>query len=151
MSLERLGQEIKNDPLNRGYSGMSNTQILESLRTPDRPAGTYNVLSSAELLAWAGSNQRKRKLRAASNDHASDDIKNIAEIAVDMLNRDATELDLNKADRVAMMNALVAGGVLAAEDTAALYALAAKPNVSRLQELGLGHFLEGDVEWARTH
>lgn len=151
MSLERLSLEIKNDPLNRGYAQMTNAQILTSLNTANRPVSTYKIISSAELLAWAGSNQRKKKLREAITTGVNDDIKNIAEIAVDMLGRDSTELDLNKQDRVAMMNALVAGGVLSQADTDALYVLATQPNISRLKELKLGEFHEGDVAWARTH
>lgn len=149
MSLEKLKQEIVSDPLNKGYSTMTNEQILDALYTKDIPV--YRVISSAELLAWAGGNARLVKLEEASANHASPTIKNIAKIAVKMLDRDETEFDFSKSDRVAMLDALIAGGVFEEEDKTALEQLAIIYQ-SRAESIGLPfNFMVGDVNWARNN
>ncbi len=149
MSLERLSAEIHDDPAEKGYEGMTNTQILTALYTKDIPR--YKIITSAELLAWAGANERLLKLEEAAADHASRAIKNVCKIAVEMLKRDSTQLDLNLSDRAQMAGALVLGGVLAQEDIDALYSFATY-NISRADVLGLPlNYMEGDVEWARNH
>ena len=148
MSLERLREELQNDPTNKGYSDKSNSEILDILYTPTTTK--YKIISSAELLAWAGANERLLNLEDASVNHQSRAIKNVAKIAVEMLKRDSTELDLNKSDRVNMTNALIAGGVLSQDDVDDLYALAAY-QISRAEEIGLArNLMEGDVAWARN-
>ena len=144
--LETLRQELENDPLGRGYATMDDAQVLASLREKNRPK--LKALSSAELLAWSGSNNRKRKIFAGITSGPNDDIKNICDVATELLRRDNTELDLNRADRVQMAQGLVAGGILTEADYTALVTMATY-NVSRLEELGMQDFHEGDIQCAR--
>lgn len=44
-----LTNEITTDPLNRGYSTMTDLQVMESLNTVDRPAPDLNYLSSTQI------------------------------------------------------------------------------------------------------
>ncbi len=142
MDLGKLKIELENDPLNRGYSDMTVEEIIMSLNTPNIPR--YKSLTSAELLAWSASNRRRKKLVNASFNHDSEDIQNLAEVAVILLDRDRTELNLNLPDRVQMVNILVAAGVLDASDKSDLYTLATY-NISRNQELNLGEIMNGDI------
>jgi hypothetical protein len=142
MDLGKLKIELEIDPLNRGYSNMTTEEIITSLNTPNIPR--YKSLTSAELLAWAASNRRRKKLVNASLNHVSEDIQNLAEVAVILLDRDGTQIDLNLPDRVQMVEILVAAGVLDASDKTDLYALATY-NISRNQELNLGEIMNGDV------
>lgn len=148
MSLERLRDEIKNDPLGRGYAGMTDEEILNSLAAQN--IQKYKPITSAELLAWSAMNLRQTKIEDAAISHPSPDIKNICKVAVKMLDRDSTEFDLNKTDRQMMLGALVQGGVLDASDSAALYTLATY-YISRNEQLGLGEFRNGDVIWAKNN
>lgn len=149
MNWQALKSELTADPLGRGYAGMSDEQAAAALNTRNR-AKTCPI-PSQELLAWAGANNRRRKLLLAAADTSLPaDLRNICEVALLMLQRDQVELDTNKSDRTAMLNALVAGGVLTTADRDALFALATK-QVSRLDELGLPEVHAGDVAYARSN
>ena len=97
----------------------------------------YESVGSAELLAWSGENQRLKSIQAAATAHDSDDVMNIARVVDVMISRDGTSFDANLSDRIAMLDALVAGDVLSAEDKTSLLALASRVQ-SRAVELGIG-------------
>jgi len=80
-------------------------------------------ISSAELLAWSAANGRFARVDDATG-HANVMIRSLACAAKLLLTRDGTSLDLNKLDRVAMLDSLVAVEVLTEADKASLYALA---------------------------
>lgn len=153
-----LRSEITNDPLARGYSGMTNAQILESLNT--RNITNRRSISSAELVAWAGANNRYKKIAAAAatvgdlpglDSATSESIKNICEAALLLLRRDGTALDFGKNDRAQMVDALVTAGVISNADRNALHTLADNP-LSRREQLGLTsvNFTLEDVQLARS-
>ncbi len=64
------------------------------------------------------------------------------------MGRDGVSLDLSLVDRMAMLDMLVHGGVLTAEDKTSLMALATV-KISRAEELGLGAVKVGHVQNAR--
>jgi hypothetical protein len=66
-----------------------------------------------------------------------------------MIMRDNTTLDLNLPDRVSMLNALVAYGVLSQADKDSIDALS-QESISRADELGLGSVKAGTVQQARS-
>ncbi|HVY71464.1 MAG TPA: hypothetical protein VHH73_16145 [Verrucomicrobiae bacterium] len=160
--LNQLKAEIQNDPVSLGYASggqfRTSSEVLALLTARNRSRRV--ALGSAELLAWSGGNQRRKKIAAAAASHASADVQNIAQVALTLLDRDGTILDLNLADRMGMVDALVAGGVLTSVsdpqaegypgDKETLVALSTV-SISRLQELGLPEFHEGDVQWALDH
>jgi hypothetical protein len=149
MSLERLSTEINTDPTNKGYGNMTNEQILSALNAKNIPI--YKIISSAELLAWAGGNTRLVKLENAAANHSNSGVKNVAKIAVKMIERDGTQFDFNKPDRVIMLNTLISGGVLDNSDKIALSGLGTD-YISRASQLGLpSNYMIGDIAWAKTH
>lgn len=149
MSLERLSVELSEDPTAKGYATMTDAEIVAALYDKNIPK--FKIISSAELLAWAGGNARLVKLENAAANHASDAIKNIAKIAVKMLDRDTTEFDFSKPDRIEMLNALIFGGVFDTSDKEALETLATY-YISRADQIGLpANLMVGDIEWARNH
>jgi len=75
-------------------------------------------------------------------------IKSVAQAAYLTITRDDTTLDLNLADRVALLDALVSYNVLTADDKASLESLATVA-ISRGEELGVGLVRAGDVIQAR--
>ena len=131
-----LRDELTNDPLGRGYAGMTDEQAAASLNTANRDQKV--VLDAADLNAWAAGGGRWRKLEAAKDGDApvgiSDAVRSVAIAAWRMLDRDNASLDLNDAEHEGLIDALVAGNVLTSDDKAALVARATK-SISRAQEL----------------
>jgi len=141
-----LKLEIENDPLGRNYSAMSDKQVAESLNNGDR---TKTVpVSSAELLAWAASDGRLASIKAAIDGGVDNTAKSLAEAAYMLVSRDGTSLDLALPDRVAMLDGLVAYGILSADDKSDLVSKTTV-SCSRAEELSLGRVRTGDVTQAR--
>ena len=141
-----LKSEIDSDPLGRGYSGMDDTAVAVDVNTAYRTK--KEPISSAELLAWSASDARLQNIKNAAENGATDDLKSLAQAAYLIVTRDGTTLDLNLADRVAMLDSLVAAGVLTAADRTSLDALATV-SISRAEELAIGRVRAGDVIQAR--
>ena len=141
-----LKSEIDSDPLGRGYSGMDDTAVAVDINTAYRTK--KEPISSAELLAWSASDARLQNIKDAAENGATDDLKSLAQAAYLIVTRDGTTLDLNLADRVAMLDSLVAAGVLTAADRTSLDALATV-SISRAEELSIGRVRAGDVIQAR--
>jgi len=141
-----LKSEIDSDPLGRGYSGMDDTAVAVDLNTAYRTK--KEPISSAELLAWSASDARLQNIKNAAENGATDDLKSLAQAAYLIVTRDGTTLDLNLADRLAMLDSLVAAGVLTADDRTSLDALATV-SISRAEELAIGRVRAGDVIQAR--
>lgn len=146
--VDEIKTEIDTDPIPRTYSGMTDQQVMDSMNlTIDRTV--QSPVGSADLLAWAGDGERYMKLKTTSENVAkSDAVRSIAFAALAMINRDGTDFDFSLADRVAMLDALVTDGTLAAADKTALEALS-NTSVSRGVELGLGVIRLGEVAEAR--
>jgi len=142
-----LKSEIDGDPLGRGYSGMDDAAVAVDINTDYRTK--KEPISSAELLAWSASDSRLQNIKNAAENGATDDLKSLAQAAYLIVTRDGTSLDLNLADRVAMLDALVSAGVLTAADRLSLDALATV-SISRAEELALGLVRAGTVQQARS-
>lgn len=101
------------------------------------------VLSSHELLAWSGADNRFLRINeaAATPAHPAFSIANVAKI---LIMRESTSLDLNLSDRQQLLGALAATGVLEQSDADSLYAMASAV-VPRYETLGLGESHEGDI------
>lgn len=113
----------------------------------------YTPIPSSELLGWSaahssGGRPRLLKMQEAKENHVSEQVQAAASAAVTMINRDGTTLDLNRVDRMMMVDGLVAGGVLSADDKTDLLSLGTE-SVSRAVEIGLGWVRPGDVTQAR--
>lgn len=136
----KLRDEIQNDPEALGYAGKTDQEITDILNTKNR---NFNKpVPSTEILAWSGGNARYMKIKNTSEDtQKSDAIRSIAYAALRTIERDGTAFDVDKADRMEMLDALVSDGTLDASDKTALTALAAKTD-SRAVELGV--VAEGD-------
>jgi hypothetical protein len=110
-------------------------------------------ISSGELLAWsagAGAGDRPRLIKIEEGTQSQNEqIAAICKVAEGTIKRDSTQLDLLKSDRVAMVAALVAAGVLSQADSDSLYALATR-QISRADEIGLSNVRAGTVEQARA-
>lgn len=145
-NIDTIKLEIDGDPLSLGYSGMSDSAVALSLNQEVR--NKLQPIGSAELLAWSAGNARLQKIKTSAESGVDDTIKSIAHAAYLMITRSDTMLDLNLADRVALLDALVSYDVLTVEDKTSLESLATVA-ISRGEELGVGFVRAGEVAQAR--
>jgi len=146
MRIQAIKTELDTDPLGLAYGELDDTAVAVSLNEKTR--SKLEPISSAELLAWSANNARLQKIKTAAESGADDTIKSVARAAYLMITRDDTTLDLNLADRVALLDALVSYSVLTAEDKTSLESLATVA-ISRGEEIGVGLVRAGDVIQAR--
>jgi hypothetical protein len=153
--MSKLRDELINDPLERGYANMTDAECAESLNTVNRTQ--YTAIGSDELLAWSGggasdatsTKSRYERIEDAAANHASLEVKGACKAAVTLIDRDNTDLNLGLTDRAAMVDGLVAGGVLTSDEKDELVAMGTRL-VSRAQELGIRKVLKGHVKKARV-
>ena len=138
-----LRAELEDDPLGRGYSAMTDDQVIEAINEPNRPA-PLRPIPSAELLGWssAGANTAGAASDKARNQRLADAaasgspaVAGVADAALVLLRRDG-DLDVTKyADAIAL---LVSGSVFVQAEADELTALATPPEISRGVELHIG-------------
>ncbi len=153
--MNKLQDELKSDPLGRGYATMTDEQVASDLNTVYRTR--IVPIASTELLAWSGGGaddatgtaSRYERIEDAATNHASPTVRGVAKAALRLIERDNTLLDLNLPDRQAMLDALVSGGVITTAEKDDLYAIATE-SVSRAAELGLGRVMVRDVAHVRS-
>lgn len=150
-NLQALKAElISGHPVTGAYSANAN-DAAEQINAVNRTR--INAIGSAELLAWSGqasSGDRPRIIKIEEGKaNADEQCVALCITAEQMIMRDNTSLDLNLPDRVAMLNALVAFGVLSEADKTSLNALSEQA-ISRAEELSLGSVRAGTIEQARS-
>jgi len=139
MNAQVLIAELRDDPLGRGYAGMSDDEAGASLSAADRDITVSHTITRLTLncfgliranAMWAG--------LVAANGQVAYSLENGG-------------LNVNDADVQATLAALVAADVLTQAEAAALIALANR-TVCRAEELGIATFVNWqDVRWARAH
>ena len=150
-NLQKLKAELDaGHPVTGAYSANSEA-AAEEINALNRTR--INSIGSAELLAWSGQasdGDRPRIIKIEEGkSNADEQCAALCITAEQMIMRDNTSLDLNLPDRVAMLNALVAYGVLSAADKASIDLLA-EESISRADELSLGSVRAGTIEQARS-
>jgi hypothetical protein len=150
-NLQALKAELDaGHPVTGAYSANSES-AAEEINALNRTR--INAIGSAELLAWSGQasdGDRPRIIKIEEGKaNADEQCAALCITAEQMIMRDNTSLDLNLPDRVAMLNALVAYGILSAADKASIDALS-QESISRADELGLGSVKAGTVQQARS-
>ena len=139
--------KLKDELTNAKYADMTDEEVAESLNALTQTK--LVPITSAELLAWSGTDGRLSRIEVAQTDEdLPTTVQCVAKVAYRMICRDGTSLDLSKDDRVAMLAALVAYDVLTADDKASLIELATVP-ISRATELEHGFVYPGHIQNAR--
>lgn len=145
MNYQTLRDELANDPLTRGYATMSDAEAAADLNTAYRT--TTAPIPSTELLAWAGQNGRYTSIEGDS-ENATSSSQDISKVAIKLIERDSTSLDLSRTDHSQMLDALVSNGVLTSTDKNELQSMSEK-SISRTRELGLPEISHYHVSRAR--
>ena len=146
MDIAKLKSELVTDPESMGYAALSDADASVALNIANRD---YTVpLNSRTALEWAMRTGRLADIEAASTTTGTPAIQAIAIGVKHLLSRADTEIDMSDPDHVAMIDGLVAGGVLDAANKAELVTMATSQR-SRADELSLGQVRVGHVQEAR--
>lgn len=120
----------------------SETPDADVLAWLQEPVPVVGAINSRTLLRWAAAGARLDRLSGASNGHENAGVRSLAAAALLVVQRPDTELDMGDAGHVALVDALVAGGVLTVEEKAELVALATvqlpRHVAAGYQRVGLG-------------
>ena len=145
MDIAKLKTELVTDPESMGYAALSDADAAGAINLANRD---YTVpLNSRTSLSWAMRTGRLADIETATT-AGTPAIQSIALGVKHLLGRSDTEIDMSDSDHVAMIDGLVAGGVLDAANKAELVTMATSQR-SRADELGLGQVRVGHVQEAR--
>jgi len=145
MDIAKLKTELVTDPESMGYAALSDADAAGAINLANRD---YTVpLNSRTSLSWAMRTGRLADIETATTT-GTPAIQSIALGVKHLLGRSDTEIDMSDSDHVAMIDGLVAGGVLDAANKAELVTMATSQR-SRADELGLGQVRVGHVQEAR--
>jgi hypothetical protein len=147
VDIDRLRDELTDDPVAMGYSGMNDVSATEALNSQDRDM--LGPVGMTALREWAAIGARAFKVRRGIADPAlSNQVRSLCIIADQLLGTDDGVLDPSNQKHLDLVNELVAAGVLSATDRTAL-AQKATTIVSRAAEIGLPRIRSGNVMEAR--
>jgi hypothetical protein len=145
MDIDKLKTELVTDPESMGYAALSDADAAGAINLANRD---YTIpLNSRTSLSWAMRTGRLADIETATT-AGTPAIQSIALGVKHLLGRSDTEIDMSDSDHVAMIDGLVAGGVLDAANKAELVTMATSQR-SRADELGLGQVRVGHVQEAR--
>ena len=145
MDIEKLKSELTVDPESMGYAALNDIDAAVAINLADRD---YTVpLNSRTSLSWAMRTGRLADIETATTT-GTPAIQAIALGVKHLLGRSDTEIDMSDSDHVAMIDGLVAGGVLDAGNKAELVTMATSQR-SRADEIELGRVRVGHVQEAR--
>ena len=129
--IEILKTEISTDPLSRGYSGMSDLEVADSMNTVNRPV-TREYVTGSEI--FNATNDVEYSALTVDQQAAWDRLCGIDQIKISSGVAKAREAELFGPGSTTRTN---------------LVALKAAPAISRAQEIGLPMVYEGNVQEAR--
>jgi hypothetical protein len=123
-----LRDELLTDPAARGYEAYvdlgNNAALVRLLNERLYAQVGARRISSAELLIWAAQDDRLGRLKAAIGDTALPSaLRTIADAAVQVIERDGTEIDMSRPEIQQMVTALVQASVFTADDQSSLETL----------------------------
>ena len=145
MDIAKLKTELVTDPESMWYAALSDADAAGAINLADR---AYTIpLNSRTSLSWAMRTERLADIETATTTGAKAS-QAIALGVKHLLSRADTEIDMSDPDHVAMIDGLVAGGVLDAANKAELVTMATSQR-SRADELSLGQVRVGHVQEAR--
>lgn len=147
MNLSKLRDELRDDPLERGYSTMTDAEVADSMMTEDRPYTFSRRVTWRDGLADLGPTQCSQ-LKTKLEDAASPG--SVLSLSLSMLGEygEGGGLDLGHGNTRTIIDSLVTDEVITNEEGVALKALA-EGTRSRATELKLGKVRTGDVTRAR--
>jgi len=144
---EKLRAELANDPLDRGYSSMSDEEAAADLQTEYR--SDLHPVPMTSVVRWCARHDSLASLDTAASS-ASPGVRSVARAAQIMIASPHIEsFNVHDPELSAMLDALVTAGVFTLDERDDLVALGTTPT-SRAAELGLGRVKPGYIGKARA-
>ena len=146
-----LSDELTNDPLTRGYAGMTDEEATTDLNTEYRDVN-YPILIDAVNYAirengkWTQYREAS-ELQTVSGTYDNQSMREFMDMFTGFTS--LPEIDMQGVYMDGLIDDMVTEGSMGAGVAAALKAFGVQ-TVSRGVELGLGRIRVGDVEYART-
>ena len=146
-----LSDELANDPLVRGYAGMTDVQATDDLNTEYRDVN-YPILLDAVNYAirengrWTDFSERA-ELQTVVGTYDNQSMKEFMDMFSGFTS--LPEVDMQAAYMDGLIDAMVAEGSMGGAVATALKAFGVR-TVSRAVELELGVLRVGDIEYARS-
>ena len=134
MNYAALKREIETDPLGRGYAGMTDQQIADSLNTTDRTTIVPTVVGALGIMRLVGPMMGASILDKIEAAAASD-----SRLKWFLRELTTNGIDLGHPVTRATIDELAVAGVITGAEAAALNQ-AAERTVTRAEELGLGTY-----------
>ena len=143
---EKLIAELADDPLDRGYSSMSDEDAAADLQTEYR--SDLQPVPMASVVRWCARHDSLASLDTAASS-ASPGVRSVARAAQIMIASPHIEsFNVHDPELSEMLDALVTAGVFTLDERDDLVALGTTPT-SRAAELGLGRVKPGYIGKAR--
>lgn len=149
--LTTLANEIANDPLGRGYDGMSDIAVADSINTSNRPA--FKPVDVTAIRRYLLLNGLMPGIKDAKVNGATAQIKKVADTIIDTLNPNAFE-QISLEDPTVftavsnMIDVMVAAGVVTSTDKTNILSLR-NTTRTRAAELDIPAPTHLDVAYAR--
>ena len=144
---EKLRAELADDPLDRGYSTMTDQEAADDLRTEYR--SDLQPVPMTSVVRWCARHDALASLDTAAGS-ATPGVRSVARAAQIMIASPHIEsFNVHDPELADMLDALVTAGVFTLDERDDLVALGTTPT-SRAAELGLGRVKPGYVGKARV-
>jgi hypothetical protein len=147
MDIEAFHSELRNDPLGRGYSGMSISDLYQSFTTPNRtivvPESNKTELSILRAFANpADADTCLKKIEALGESNT------LVARAMAWIKPGAPGLDFGNSAVRAMLDSFHGANVITADELGVLKGLGER-TISRLEEINCGDMTIKDVQYLR--
>ena len=147
MNYSKLADELTNDPLGRGYSGMSDEEAANDLMSEYRTL--YSPITMGNIIRWAARYDAIYSLETAVTSGDADK-RRLARAALAMIESPQVDtLDIGDVEISGMFDELVTLGVFTSAEQDDLVAFGTS-TISRATEVGLGRVKPGYVGKARA-
>ena len=147
MNYSKLADELTNDPLGRGYSGMSDEEAANDLMSEYRTL--YSPITMGNIIRWAARYDAIHSLETAVTSGDADK-RRLARAALAMIESPQVDtLDIGDVEISGMFDELVTLGVFTSAEQDDLVACGTS-TISRATEGGLGRVKPGYVGKARA-
>ena len=144
---EKLRAELADDPLDRGYSTMTDQEAADDLQTEYR--SNLQPVPMTSVVRWCARHDALASLDTAAGS-ATPGVRSVARAAQIMIASPHIEsFNVHDPELADMLDALVTAGVFTLDERDDLVALGTTPT-SRAAELGLGRVKPGYVGKARV-
>lgn len=146
--IDTIRDELTNDPLGRGYTGMSDVAAAADMNSVEHASPC--LVSNQQIKAKAIVNGATEALYVADDDpQYAADVKGKIKQALQFVDNGLDPVDVSHQRFGEIFDALITAGILTAQQKAEFVALGTE-TISRGEALGVGRVYPGEIAEARS-